>query len=406
MKRLFWVVGAAAAAAALVGLLPGERVSSADRSDVHLVSRGPLEVWSVYEGRLEARHVTVLMSRLPGAATVVELAAEGSQASPGDVLARFDDAQIRMEILRLRREHAQAQAELEGLQQAAHPLKLQELEMAVAESRSALQAEEAFLADSAELVAENLISEQERAQQAALVRQLRERHRFTRRELELTRDYLQPAALARARANFESAAEALRLAEEQLAQCIVRSPAAGAVAYVPTHIGAEYRTVRVGDAVHRNQPFMSIPDMSDVVVRFLVPEAELAKVRVGAEAGVAPVAYPSIRLAGRIETVGSIAQQAPGQSAWRNSFRVVAALESGDHRLRSGMSVYVQVLSYRNPDAVRIPRTLVAWRDEDPYCVVLRDGREERRPVTLGPADTRHIEVVAGLSPGDRLVRP
>jgi multidrug efflux pump subunit AcrA (membrane-fusion protein) len=175
---------------------------------------------------------------------------------------------------------------------------------------------------------------------------------------------------------------------------------------LPTHFGSEHRTVRVGDTVHRNQPFMSLPDMSRVVVHCQVPEAELSRVQPGAEAGVVPVAYPSVQLEGRVETISSIAQGLPGQEAWRKFFRVVIAIDDADPRLRSGMSVYVQVLSYHSSDSIRIPRTMVSWRQGEPFCLVVRDGREESRRLTVGQSDALYVEVLAGLSPGDRVMPP
>ena len=45
------------------------------------------------------------------------------------------------------------------------------------------------------------------------------------------------------------------------------------VVYRPLHLGVDYRTVRVGDSIYFNQPFMAIPDMRDVVVECSVPES-------------------------------------------------------------------------------------------------------------------------------------
>lgn len=375
--------------------------------DEAVIDRGPFSVWAVYEGTMQARRVEVVMSTLAGSASVVELVPEGAGVEAGDLLVRFDDAHLRRELLVLERDETLARSGLESLQRAKLPLEIQDLSLKLAEVTQQLGAEEQFLEDSEELLAEGLISPFEVAQQGAQVDQLRIRFEALTRQKELTEQYLHPAEEARAEATLQAARQALMLAREQLDACVVTAPVAGRVAYLPLHISTEYRTARVGDAIFKNQPLLSLPDMTDVVVHCQVPEAELARVNPGAEVAVVPVAYPDLRLSGRVETVSTVAQRLPDHPAWQQFFRVVIALEEPDPRLRSGMSVYAQVLSYARDESVRAPRAAIQWRGEESFCRVRGAARtEEVRPVVLGWANATHYEVLGGLAPGDRVVIP
>ena len=162
--------------------------------------------------------------------------------------------------------------------------------------------------------------------------------------------------------------------------------------------------MRVGDTLYRNLPFMALPDMSKPLVQCNVPESELSLVRVGSDAQVVPVAYPDLKLRGKVESVGSMAQSVVGRPDWQRYFRVTIGLVESDARLRSGMSVRAHILSYAALDAMAIPRTAVRWENDRPSCEVIRVGRKIRRDLQLGTANEQFFEVLKGLEPGERVV--
>lgn len=369
-----------------------------------MVTRGELSVLSAHDGVIESRHMVSVASRFQGPATLVELVEEGATVAPGDVLARFDASEIRARIMKLEQELAIARSELESLEHARLPLELKELELALDESRRKRDAERAYLDDSEALMRDRMLSAQEVEQQRRKVASLDAEVDKVELEYRLTRDYLHPAALAKARTTVASAEQSLAVAREQLASSVIRAPAGGVVVYKPLGIGNEFRRVRVGDTLYPNQPFMILPDMSDLVAVLDVPEAELNTVAQGAPALVQPLAYSDLRFDGHVETVGAVAQSVPGKPDRQKFFHVVVRIETNDPRIRPGMSVVVQVQSYFAEDAVLVPRRAVRFGGGEPRARVLVDGTPEWREVSVGRANLTHYEVVAGLAPGDRVV--
>lgn len=376
-----------------------------ERDTLHTISTGPLRVWTTYSGKLEARRVEIIMSKFQGIATIVELAPEGVAVEPGDLLVRFDSSQVERDLLKLQRDYQLAKTDLERLEKAEQPLELQDLEAQRLEAKLQFEAERQFLEDSRALLEEGLLSEQEIEQQRLKVEQLRAALSKLEQRISLTREFLHPAALARARATLSAAEQELALARQQLENCTVTSPVSGTVVYRPLHVGGEFRTVRVGDNLYRNQPFMSIPDMRDLIVELLVPEAELARVQPGAEALVSPLSYPDLRLRGRVESVGSMAVSAVERPGFQRFFRAVVGLQETDPRLRSGMSVQAEILSYERTNAVLVPRAFVEFEDGVAW-VRPASGSESRRQVKLGWGDLRNFEVLEGLTPGEQIRRP
>lgn len=382
----------------------GTRVETRDR--LVAASNGTITVWSSYPGKLEARRVQNILSRFNGSATIVELAPEGMQVETGDLLVRFDSSSVERDLVQIERECASAAADLERMEKAVLPLELRDLEAQLLEAQGNYETERRYLEDSRQLVEEDLVSPQEVEQQQLKVEELKAKQEKLSTQLELTQRYLHPNALARARVTLAAGELELTMMRTQLSNCTVVAPAPGVVVYRPLHVGGEYRTARVGDAIFKNQPFMILPDMRELVVECQIPEAELARVETGREVTITPLSFPDLRLNGRVESVGSMASTVADRPAWQRYFRVLIGLSDNDPRLRSGMSVMTQIQSYQRAQALLIPRPAVRRENDATFVWVEHKGRRERRPVVLGWANLYQYEVIEGLSPGDQVVVP
>src|SRR5438132_4015910 len=373
---------------------------SALRGSTTKVVRQPMTVWSTYEGRLEPRAAAMVMSKFHGTPTVIDLAPEGAKFSRGDVLARLDAAEVEREIVKLEKDYALAESELSSLKNAKAPLELRELTMKLTETRSSLKAEESDLRASIDLAKERLVSEQEIEQQREKVAGIKAQLLNLELRLNATKEYLQPAELKRGEARLAAAQQELQLAREQLRNSIIRAPSDGVVVYTPLHFGAELRTVRIGDTIYENQPFMMLPDMKDLVAECELPEGELAKAQEGQEAFVQPAAYSRLRLRGVVEKISPMARNIPDRPVWQKFFRVVIRLIDTDPRLRPGMAVTAHILSYHNPSALVVTRAAVRWESGKPFATVATGSSGEGRELTLGKANEQYYEVVKGLRLG------
>ncbi len=372
----------------------------------HLVDvrRGDLIVRSIYQGKIEARNQVTVMSKFKGFATVVELAKEGAQIRAGDQLARFDSAELERELLKLEKEYALAESELESQSNAIIPLELGELRMDLQKFKEMVAAEKQFLQDSISLAAEDVVSGMEVEQQKAKVAQLEAEMLGIEERLLLTQKYLHPSMRQRAKAKLHSARQSLELAREQLQNTTIYAPAGGLLVYKPLHIGGEYRSLRIGDSLHANQPFMVIPDLEDLILRCMVPENELSRVRAGQKVLMFPQAFPEVRLEGVVEQVGVIAESVPGQPKWQKYFSLTISIDDEDHRLRPGMSALAHVISEHSENVLLVPRRAVSWVDGRPHVDVKDPLYVTSREITLGAANETDYEVLAGLSVDEAVI--
>jgi HlyD family secretion protein len=370
------------------------------------VIRGPLTVWTPFDGTLESRAVETIVSRVQGRATLVDLAPEGVPVRRGDVLARFDDSSLAADAIRLENELARSTADLDALENAEIPLARSDLAGEIAELRRQVDSEQAMLVESRELSDRKLIPGREVEQGQRRVDALRARLQQSEQRRELLDKHAHPAKLARARSDVAAARVSLAQVRLQLTNCVIRTPVDGMVVYLPLYTGNEYRPVRVGDAVFPNQPFLALPDLSNLVVQLYVPESDLARVQPGLRARIQPLAYPDRVLPGAVESLGPAAQARPGHPAWQHYVRATVRLDENDARLRPGMSLRVELLTVQRDNAVLVPRAAVQWDAGESVCRVHTRTGAERRRLTVGPGNAQWLEVIEGLSLGERVILP
>ncbi|MGH8371646.1 MAG: efflux RND transporter periplasmic adaptor subunit [Gammaproteobacteria bacterium] len=367
------------------------------------ITRGPLSVWSVYDGQVEARDTISISSHLGGSAVIVYLAAEGADVKRGDVLARFDNTDVERNLVQLKQDAATAKSTLASLEHAVLPIERNDMELDVQDQSNKVKLEDKFMHDSEALVKEGLMSVEELSQERMEADKEHRKLAALQSKLDLTIRYEQPLRIQQARAKLLAAEEALRIGERQLANSTIVAPEAGVVEYHPLAVGGEYRSVHVGDTVFQNQTFMSLPNPHSLIVHCEVPESEFDQVPVNADVIIQPLSRPDLRFQGRVESVGSMARSVPDQPGWQRYFQTLVKVQDGAAVLRPGMSVTATVLSYHTDNAVLLPRQAVYWADGAPYVMVQGLLGAVRRPVKLGRANQTRYEVLEGLSPGDQV---
>lgn len=380
------------------------RETASGSQEVAAIERGPLSVWSTYNGTLDSRTAVTIMSKVKGSATVVDLVPAGSKVSKGEVLVRLDSAELERRLLKLEKEYALAKIELETILNAKLPLERRDLEMELFEVRTRLKVENNILEDILEFAKEDLVSKLEVEKQKTRVAELKAKRETLEMKVQLTKEFLHPAAIRRAKTELSSAEQALKLAKQEVLVSVIKAPRDGVVVYRHLQIGGQFRTIRVGDSVYPNQPFMILPDMSDLLVNCQVPETELSRIGKGNKVIVRPLAYPGLALDGVIERISAVAQNAPGRPIWQRFFHVVISLEETDSRLRPGLSVTAHVQSYDKPNAILVPRNAVSWVSGNAIVQMAHGSAAEPRQITVGLANNTHYEVIDGLTPGETVL--
>ncbi|GAB4241914.1 MAG: efflux RND transporter periplasmic adaptor subunit [Acidobacteriota bacterium] len=153
-----------------------------------------------------------------------------------------------------------------------------------------------------------------------------------------------------------------------------------------------------GEFVNVGDPVARIVDVSKVKVRVQVPERDVPYIKLGREVKVRVDALGGRLFTGRVTYVSATA------SAGSRTTPVEITLDNSSGVLHPGMIVRTEATRRVLRDVVMIPLSAVVPMDDERVVYVEEDGVAERRTVELGILQGTAVQVVAGLSPGDRLI--
>ena len=204
-----------------------------------------------------------------------------------------------------------------------------------------------------------------------------------------------------ARTASDAAAAAVQAAEAQLAvaetrnaKSVIRSPMSGVVAM---------RAVNVGDRVENmgGGPMFRIVDTRLLELTVAIPSARSAAVAVGQELAFSVDSYPGRRFAGKVAHIN------PAADPVSRTVRVMVDVPNPDGELRGGTFVKGRIRTGQRTGVLQIPRSaLLSWDVEHGTgeVFVVTGETVERRTVRTGEAAGDLVEVVTGMTAGDRVV--
>lgn len=200
-----------------------------------------------------------------------------------------------------------------------------------------------------------------------------------------------PQDLDDAAASLKVAEANVALAETRLRKTVIKAPFSGLV-------GA--RKISPGTFLRSGQAIAELAQIDELRVNFSVPERYLSQLQRGSGVTVSTTAYPDYELTGTINVVEPILDAAT------RSARVVARVRNPERKLRPGMSANVAAVLSQRDNALTVPSESVFIDGAQPYVyVIAEDSTVGRRALSLGTRLSDVVEVVEGLSAGDRVVR-
>ena len=164
------------------------------------------------------------------------------------------------------------------------------------------------------------------------------------------------------------------------------------------------RKVRLGDRVTPSQGLVRVVEVSRMLVDTSVPERSVHRVRPGQPVTVRLEAFPDLALSGRVATIGVLARIARDHMVETKRFDVTVELDPAAADLRPEMTARVDIRVGERQDVVRLPVNALFERDGMTVVSTLRGGRIELRQIELGEQNRRFVEIVAGVSEGDRVM--
>ncbi|MFN7917815.1 MAG: efflux RND transporter periplasmic adaptor subunit [Vicinamibacterales bacterium] len=317
-------------------------------------------------GYVTARRRATVSSKITGKVTEVNVE-EGMAIREGQILARLDDSQYRASLAL-----AEAQAE-------AARRNVRESEVRLAEARLTLERAERLAADRLN----------------------------TKADLDTAK-----ASVDSLLARIEASREQVRVAERQidvertnLDNTIVRAPFAGIAVSKDAQPGEMVSPNSAGGGFTRTG-ICTLVDMRSLEVEVDVNETYINRVEDGQPVTIVLNAYPDWNISGHVITTVPKADRQKATVLVRIGFAQL------DPRILPDMGVKVTFMKQAEAPAagasdrpvLLVPKAAVRTENNQTYAWVVNAGVVDRRAVRTGGSDADKLEIVAGLSSGERVI--
>jgi HlyD family secretion protein len=204
-----------------------------------------------------------------------------------------------------------------------------------------------------------------------------------------------------------AAAARIAVAQQAVDNCTIRAPFPGIVVSKDAQVGEMVSPNSAGGGFTRTG-IATIVDMNSNEIEVDVNESYIARVQPGQPVTATLDAYPNWQIPSKVRTVIPTADRQKATVKVRISFLKL------DDKILPDMGVKVAFLEEekpapkgkaKGPEAVAfIPKSAVRSDSSASFVYLLRDGKVERRAVSLGTDRGTDVAVMAGLTPGDSVV--
>jgi len=182
---------------------------------------------------------------------------------------------------------------------------------------------------------------------------------------------------------------AVNAAQARLNQTVIRAPFAGSIGL---------RRVSLGSVVDPSTVITTLDDTSTIKLDFDVPEIFLSRLQPGLTVTAKSVAWPDQDFNGKVTSIDTRVDPVS------RSVKVRALLPNDDGRLRAGMFLTVTLLKDDVESLVIPERAIVPERSKQFVYVVGAGDVVEKREVHSGRRRPGEVEILEGLSPGERVI--
>lgn len=316
-------------------------------------------------GYITARRIATVSAKVTGKVREVMIE-EGQRVEEGEVLATLDDAE------------AQAELSLREAQLASARAQLDEIRTNAANARREYERQQS-------LDARKLTSASALDGARTLVEALDGRLRAQEREVDV-------------------ASESVDSAQVQLDNTIVRAPFSGVITVKAAQPGEMISPISAGGGSIRTG-IGTVVDMDSLEIQVDVNEAYINRVQPGQPVEAVLNAYPEWKIPARVIAIVPTADRS------KATVKVRIALDERDARIVPDMGVRVAFLEERAAASappvapgVLVPAAAIRKDGGTDVVYVVKDGKAQRRAVTLGGTVGDSRQVRGGVSAGERVI--
>lgn len=191
-------------------------------------------------------------------------------------------------------------------------------------------------------------------------------------------------------ASLDSAKVALEQAQRNLDKASLYAPLDGVISAV---------NFSTGDTAGSG-PAVSLVDLSDLQVKVMVAEVDMARLQAGQTVMISVDALPGKMYHGEVTAIGPVGSVMQGVV----NYPVIVVVSNPDPDIKPGMTANLAVQVDRRAGVLLAPLRAVRTQGNQKVVTVDRDGQSIQVPVTTGLSNDTQVEITSGVREGDVLV--
>ncbi|MDD3117627.1 MAG: efflux RND transporter periplasmic adaptor subunit [Victivallales bacterium] len=160
--------------------------------------------------------------------------------------------------------------------------------------------------------------------------------------------------------------------------------------------------VKLGMDINKRQVLITIPEMSNLMVEFDLPEQYRSKVSVGNRAVVSPDSLPGLKFDGTVSHIDTLpVNLVYWDSSSPKVYKSKIKLDQQSAKLVSGMSVQINIVTRTIQNTIFVPVEAV-FEDDDRFFVYRTGvGGPKEVDVKIGVSNDNFVQIMEGLKEGD-----
>jgi len=318
------------------------------------------------------------------------LVKRGSRVHQGELLAVLENRDLSAAARENKGSLDQAEAAYETTTAANLPEEIQKAEAEAQQSKQALEVQEKVYQSRQQLYEQGALPRKELDQSGVEIIQARNQYSMAKKHLDTLVAIGKQQEIKAAAGQLESAKGKYLGAEAQLSYSEIRSPIDGVVTDRPLY---------PGEMAAAGTPIVTVMDISAVIAKAHIPQADAALLRVGDQG--------TMSVPGLDEPVeGKVTVVSPALDPSSTTVEVWLEAQNPKQQLKPGTSVQLSLTAKTVKDALVVPAAAVISAADGSSAVMVAggDGRAHQETVKLGIRQDDDVQILEGVAPGDKVV--
>ena len=318
------------------------------------------------------------------------LVKRGSAVKQGQLLAVLENRDLSAAAQDTGGAYSQAEATYETTTAANLPEEIQKAEADAQQALQARDAQEKVFESRQQLFEQGALPRKELDQSRVDVTQARNQYAIAKKHLDALMAIGKQQELKAAAGNLQSAKGKYMGAQAQLSYSEIRSPISGFITDRPLY---------PGEMASAGTPLLTVMDISSVIAKAHIPQAEAAALKVGDQG--------SMTVPGIAESInGKVTVVSPALDPNSTTVEVWFEAKNPKHELKPGTSVHLSLTAQTVKDALVVPAPSILTAPDGSTTVmrVGSDGLSYQQEVKVGIRNGDDVQILEGVSPNDKVV--